>query len=144
MIGGLVNHIISQAQIKGITNQRSEHALEYGPFHRDHALLPQELGENQVRIGQGQNLSWLPLQDLFHENPCNPLMHLHPLLPLVLGIDAEEGVVRCKNRFGAVNYCPDGFNGPELKEQVELVDGIWELFSATDQEGTEEISKFFI
>src|ERR1035441_1580756 len=103
MVGGLVNHIISQAQIKGITNQRSEHAFEYRSLHRDHALLLQELDENQVSVGQGQHFPWLPLQDLFDEYLCESFMHLGPFLSGAFGVGAEEGVVSRKDRFGPMN-----------------------------------------
>ena len=56
--------------------------------------------EIQIRIGQGQNLPWLPLQDLFHEYPCHPLMHLYPFQSGVFGFHAEEGLVSSKDRFG--------------------------------------------
>ena len=67
MIRGLVNYIIPEAQIKGITNQGSEHAFEYRPLYRHHSSASQVLAKIQIRIGQGQNLTWLPLQDLFYE-----------------------------------------------------------------------------
>ena len=42
-----------------------------------------------------------------------------------------------------MNHCPDGLVRAEFQEQVELVDGIWEFFGTTDQEGSKQISKLF-
>ena len=67
MVGCTVNHIIPKSQIENIPYDRRKHAFEYGPLYLDHALQFQELGANQIGVGQGQNLFELPLQDLFRE-----------------------------------------------------------------------------
>jgi hypothetical protein len=138
------NNIVSEAEVRLLTNQGSEHGLEHLTLDGFHLLSLQELPEQQVGGAQRRDFPRPLFEKLLDENPGDSFVEFEALDALVFRIHDKEGVISGEDGLSPLHNFTDFLVGAEFDTEIQFLDTFWQIFGALHQQSLQQRSQLFV